>query len=357
MACSNRLTTAQRQEIGALAYKSYTIANLARRYSCTPAAIRRWLEEGLKQRPNYNDKAGRGAKRKWTSSQASVIKRWAKAGGSTRKIARRAPHRGHVQVSKSTTHRILTSGCHPLAWRVVSRSVKLRGYNKVKRITFCQESEAKHTSRWVFVDGKDLYLYKSREGYFKRKWQDVNSEPEDVDTNPWVFRFYAAIALDHKTPEVFFMPPTPHQGTLAHKSGERFRSEHFQLFIDWLKVHMQGWYPEGTRQPSLVLDHARQHTSNSSVAYMRQQGVQVVENYPPQAWDLNVIENIWAEVDKNLLGAKPSTSDGWRRAIQKAWGIVPQSLVDKRVKSVNKRMRRILDKDGEWLSTEDMKTL
>jgi hypothetical protein len=164
MACSNRLTTAQRQEIGALAYKSYTIANLTRRYSCTPTAIRRWLEEGLKQRPNYNDKVGRGAKRKWTSFQASVIKRWAKAGGSTMEIARRAPHRGHVQVSKSTAHRILTSGCHPLAWRVVSRSVKLRGYNKFKRISFCQGSEAKHTSRWAFVDGKDLVFVQVSRG-------------------------------------------------------------------------------------------------------------------------------------------------------------------------------------------------
>ena len=70
-----------------------------------------------------------------------------------------------------------------------------------------------------------------------------------------------------------------------------------------------------------------------------------------------MIENIWVEVDNNLLGAKPSTSDGRRRAIQKAWGIVPQSLVDKKVKSVIKRMRRILEKDGEWLSTGDMKTL
>jgi hypothetical protein len=82
-----------------------------------------------------------------------------------------------------------------------------------------------------------------------------------------------------------------------------------------------------------------------------------VENYPPQSWDLNVSENIWAEVVNNLLEAKPSTSDGRRRAIEKAWSIVPQSLVDKRVKSFNERMRTIIEKDGEWLSTGDMKTL
>jgi hypothetical protein len=70
-----------------------------------------------------------------------------------------------------------------------------------------------------------------------------------------------------------------------------------------------------------------------------------------------VSENIWAEVVNNLLEAKPSTSDGWRRAIEKEWSIVPQSLVDKRVKGVNERKRTIIEKDGEWLSTGDMKTL
>lgn len=357
MTSSNRLTIDQRQEIGALARKSYSLANLARRYKCTPPVIRRWLEEGLKHRPNYSDKAGRGAKRGWTSAQASVIKRWAKAGGSTRKIARRPPHRGHVEVSKSTAHRILTSGCHPLAWRVVRRSVKLRGYNILKRIAFCESKQNSHTSHWVFVDGKDLYLYKSREGYFKRKWQDINSEPEDVDPNPWVFRFYAAIALGHKTPEVYFMPPSPPQGSFAHKSAQSYKSEHFHGFIDWLKGHMEVWYPQGERQPLLVLDHARQHTSKTSVAHMTKEGVHVVDGYPPQSWDINVIENIWAAVDNNLLGAKPSTSDGWKRAIQKAWDKVPQSLVDKRVRSVKKRLKRILEKKGEWLSTQDMKSL
>ena len=352
-----RLTLAQRQEIGAFANKPCSIASLARRYKVTPPVIRRWLEEGAKQHPNYRDKGGRGAKPKVSGPQASVIKRWAKSGCSTRKIARRQPHHGQPHLSKSTVHRVLTSGCHPLSWRVVRRTVKLREYNMRKRVEFCKAYGRAHVGRWVFVDGKYLYLYKSEGGYFHRKWQDLNYKPEDASRNPWVFRFYAAVAEGHKTPQLYFMPPSPPPGTSMHKSKDSYKSVHFQAFIDWLKVQLKVWYPEGTRQPQLILDHARQHTSAASRAYMQQEQVRLVVDYPPQSYDMNIIENIWAQLDNNLIGAKATSSDGWRKAIQRAWDKVPQSLIDKRVHSVKKRLARILEKDGDWLNAHDMKCL
>jgi hypothetical protein len=91
----------------------------------------------------------------------------------------------------------------------VRRTVKLREYNMRKRVEFCKAYGRAHVGRWVFVDGKDLYLYKSEGGYFHRKWQDLNSKPEDASRNPWVFRFYAAVAEGHKTPQLYFMPPSP----------------------------------------------------------------------------------------------------------------------------------------------------
>ena len=72
---------------------------------------------------------------------------------------------------------------------------------------------------------------------------------------------------------------------------------------------------------------------------------------------MNIIENIWAQLDNNLIGAKATSSDGWRKAIQRAWDKVPQSLIDKRVHSVKKRLARILEKDGDWLNAHDMKCL
>ena len=323
----------------------------------TPPVIKRWLEEGAQQAPNYEDRGGRGAKPKVSGPQASVVKRWAKSGCSTRKIARRQPHHGQSHVSKSTVYRVLTSGCHPLSWRVVCRQIKLRGYNKIKRVNFCRDYGRAHVNHWVFVDGKDLYLYKSEGGYFHRRWMDLNAKPEDVGTNPWVFRFYAAVAKGHKTPKLYFMPPSPPPGCAMHKSKESYRSYHFHGFIDWLKVQLRVWYPEGTRQPLLVLDHARQHSSAASIAHMQQEHVRVLEEYPPQSYDINIIENIWAQLDNNMKGAKATSSDGWRRVIQRAWDKIPQGLIDKRVDSVKKRLARILEKDGEWLTAKDMKSL
>ena len=331
--------------------------SLARRYKVTPPVIRRWLEEGAKQHPNYRDKGGRGARPKVTGLQASVVKRWAKLGCSTRKIARRQPHHGHSHLSKSTVHRVLRSGCHPLSWRIVGRAVKLREYNKRRRVQFVKAHGKAHVGRWVFVDGKDLYLYKSEGGYFHRKWQDLNAKPEDASTNPRVFRFYGAVAEGHKTPQLYFMPPSPPPGCSMHKIKETYKAEHFKAFIDWLKVQLRVWYPKGTRQPQLILDHARQHTSAASTAYMQQEQVRVLHYYPPQSYDINIIENIWAQLDNNLVGTRVSSSDGWRKAIQRAWGKIPQSLIDKRVHRVKNRLARILEKDGEWLNAQDTKSL
>jgi hypothetical protein len=188
-------------------------------------------------------------------------------------------------------------------------------------------------------------------------WQDLNKEPEDVGQNPWVFRFYAAVAEGHKTPFLYFMPPSPAPGTTMHKTKETYGSEHFQAFIDWLQQQLEVWYPIGTRQPQLILDHASQHTSASSRAHMHQQGVRLVEDYPPQSYDINIIENIWAQLDNNLIGSKATCSDGWRRTIQKAWDKIPQELIDKRVHSVKKRFARIVEKGGDWLNAHDMKSL
>ncbi len=90
---------------------------------------------------------------------------------------------------------------------------------------------------------------------------------------------------------------------------------------------------------------------------MHQQGVRLVEDYPPQSYDINIIENIWAQLDNNLIGSKATCSDGWRRTIQKAWDKIPQELIDKRVHSVKKRFARIVEKGGDWLNAHDMKSL
>ena len=181
-----------------------------------------------------------------------------------------------------------------------------------------------------------------------------------MDTNPWVFRFYGAVALGHKTPSLFFVPPSPRPGTKQRRSNEKFDSKCFQDFLKWLQHEVQSWFPRGPqnkKHPTLVLDHASQHTSTSSQAYMKLHGVELLEGYPAQCWDINIIENIWAALDQNLKGKKGNSGKVWRRHIIKVWEGISQHLIERRVKSVNKRLAKIGEKEGAWLSNADLKAL
>ena len=115
--------------------------------------------------------------------------------------------------------------------------------------------------------------------------------------------------------------------------------------------------PQNKKHPKLVLDHANQHTSTSSQAYMKLHGVELLEGYPAQCWDINIIENIWAALDQNLKGKKGNSGKVWRRHIIKAWEGISQHLIERRVKSVNKRLAKIGEKEGAWLSNADLKAL
>jgi hypothetical protein len=101
-----------------------------------------------------------------------------------------------------------------------------------------------------------------------------------------------------------------------------------------------------------VLDHAKQHTSKESNAALETMGVHLLEDFPPQSWDLNIIENCWGIVENKLngmAGRSPTTSLGWRRRIQSAWQSIQQSTIDRLVDSLDERVQVITEQQGEWL--------
>jgi hypothetical protein len=71
--------------------------------------------------------------------------------------------------------RVLKSGSSPLKWQPIQGSKVLRDANKPKRATFCQQQRNAHTSKWVFLDGKYFYLYKTAHGYRQWAWQGERS--------------------------------------------------------------------------------------------------------------------------------------------------------------------------------------
>lgn len=150
---------------------------------------------------------------------------------------------------------------------------------------------------------------------------------------------------------VFTAPSAP-IGSKQRKGDEHFASKHYIQVAKQLHNTIKSWGKSDKRHP-VVLDRARQHTSKASRAAVEAMGMHLMQSFPAQSWDINIIENVWGVLDNKLRGMparRPTTPDGWRRRINRAWALIDQSTIDMLVDSVRDRMRQIVEKEGAWLS-------
>lgn len=277
-----------------------------------------------------------------------LIKRKARAGGSTVKIAAYVSSKKGLRISRQTVGRVLQGGRKPMAWGPVVRGKVLREVNKSKRVAFClshKQSDWKYT---VFVDSKYLYVaYDQAKGWLM-KWQD---EEEKVvfpkHPNPFVFHFYAAIAYGHKS-KLVFVPPT--RGALGTDPKEKvnFVSCHFVKAMLVLLNEVEDWFPPGVEY-RVVLDHAKQHDSKESKLSLDLMDAPIMQDFPPQAWDLNAIEVAWAWMMQHVRGHNPRTREGWMRVIKKGWDQVDISSINKLVCKMPNQVQGIIEAKGEWV--------
>lgn len=343
----DKLTVAQREQIGNLAKTRPCVSSVARSYRCSPSAVRRWLAEGRKRHPNYNNKPGQGRPRKLTVDQGAKIRQRTKGKRSSSNIHKGLRLHPDKTVSTRTIQRTVNRGRIPYKWQVLARGKHLSAKNKSSRVRFCRRYVHTQAHNWVFLDAKYLYLYRDNQRYVHSCWQRADREPETLPAgSPTVFLFYGAVARGFKS-NLYFVAPTPPPGSKARKGKENFSSKHFIEVMAQLKVELSAWF--GTQRYRIIRDHAKQHTSKVSTAAMEGLELPILLDYPAMSWDLNVIENVWGMLDGQLLGSRANTNDGWRRRIQRAWDKISQGSIDKLVDSVPSRIKAVVQKGGEWL--------
>lgn len=171
--------------------------------------------------------------------------------------------------------------------------------------------------------------------------------------NPWKFAFYAAVAHGHKS-KLYFVPPSPEKGSKARRSKETLTSAHFKKTITELKKEITAWYPRG-KGYFVLMDRATPHTSFQSQAHLAALKLPLKKDFPPQSWDINVIENVWGAFWQRFQGKHASSTAGWRQKIREAWDEVEQSTINKLVAQVPGRMQEIIDADGAWIRKKGAK--
>lgn len=360
-----RLTGKQRQLIVDLSRQGFSDASIGRQIPCALETVRRWKPaEQLQgsEEVDLREKPWLGPQSPYKQPLKTKLKRMAKSGLSSRLIVSTLANKDGISISHTSVCRILHGGRKPLAWLKVGNERFLGGVNKKARVDFChkwKDSRSSAFDTWVFLDAKDLYCYQYEKGILDYAWQDVyktkgSKAPYHLGAKsgtPWVFRFYGAVGKDFKS-KLHFVPPSPDPDTPRQKkSTGTFRSEHFVEMMTQMHEEISA-STAGRRGGGykLIMDHAKQHFSKTSKPALEKLGVKVVDGYPAQSWDLNIIENVWGILQGKMCRKNAKSGPNWRKLIEAAWASIDIKSINALHDGFQERLELVHSEGGEWCS-------
>lgn len=346
-----KLTPAERRLCAKLYAENWSIKDIGIRLDCDRKTVREWLNRAQNSSETFEDLPRSGRSSTLSAADHAAARRMALAGKTATKVAASLSKKKKQPVSVATVIRTLATGKDPLLWVPVNRGRVLSAKNKGLRAKFCAASKRKQCGSWVYGDSKFYYMYKDGAGRLRWKWQNLQQMQSVISSgSPVVLHFYGFVAKGYKS-KLYFVPPTAPAGSKARKHKEAYASKHFIELLPKVKRDLQKGGKDNARHP-VVLDRAKQHTSDASKAAVQAQQLHLVKGFPAQSWDINIIENVWGVLDgklKAMGGPFPRGPAGWCRRVKRAWDDIDQATIDKLIKAVPKRMAAIEQREGEWL--------
>lgn len=101
-----------------------------------------------------------------------------------------------------------------------------------------------------------------------------------------------------------------------------------------------------TRHHILQQDGATSHTSSSTQAYFQRKKVKVLENWPPQSPDINIIENLWEQLKAKVSKRSPNNVDDLWECVSDEWERLSADYIEKLFHSIPYRIRAVVKSNG-----------
>ena len=93
-------------------------------------------------------------------------------------------------------------------------------------------------------------------------------------------------------------------------------------------------------------DNAPPHKSEKTSQFFAESCVDVLENWPPQSPDLNIIENLWSILKRRVQRRKPSSEEELWSVLYDKFFKIPTLIIKNLYKSVQKRLKCVLVNKG-----------
>lgn len=205
--------------------------------------------------------------------------------------------------------------------------------NQIKRLKFALKY--RHwTTEWLdvlFMDEKTVQTYSNGKVMVKRRINE-RYEPGNMKTDE----------TQNTQNKVNLF------GVISYKGPNTIYSVSTKLNGAEVKQLMRKKIRKDIGDSTVLLDNATIHAK--CVEYLREKGI-VVFDFPPKSNDLNVIENVWAEMQKNLnrklRNCTVSTKDQLLQLIEESWKMIPIDYIQKCIISMPKRLEEVIKMKGK----------
>lgn len=114
---------------------------------------------------------------------------------------------------------------------------------------------------------------------------------------------------------------------------------------DYQRLVLPHYLPQA-RGRIFMQDNARPHTAKSTLAFLRENGVRVLDGWPPYSPHLNPIERVWALMHRRVAQLRPKTKDALIRAVRKVWRELPQKTINNYVTGFGDGVERSIRNGG-----------
>jgi transposase len=92
-------------------------------------------------------------------------------------------------------------------------------------------------------------------------------------------------------------------------------------------------------------DNDPKHTSKKSKEWLAQNLIECLE-WPSQSPDLNIIENLWEYLDRQIEPKFRKSIKDFKTAIFREWKNIPKELIDKCIESIPRRLQAVIKANG-----------
>lgn len=235
-----------------------------------------------------------------------------------------------LPVGVSTIHNLLKK--NGVRGYVASAKQFISMQNQIKRLRFAIKYQ-KWTTEWLevlFLDEKTVQTYANGKVIVKRKvHQRYDSDKivsQEVQNTKNKVNLCEVVSF--KGPNILYSVST-------NFSGKQFA----QLTKDKLL--------NIAKDKTILMDNASIHSKG--VMYLKNQGVRVVD-FPPKSNDLNLIENVWAMLQRNLNRklrfVTISSKNQLLKLIEESWKEIPMSFIEKCFLSMPDRLKKVIQAKG-----------